>query len=149
MLLRNRGPFLSSPCSAAAQVCRSWEGAQPGSQPSLASGNILYRRCDARFVLGVGWGQASEFCKIREFCEFHGRCLGTGCLVGCWVVRKIVSCITFFAYSFIIIIHFFVVLLNCLYLDPRVLLSVHPPPQPSGCTSLVAGEQLSGAWLPS
>jgi len=31
-------------------VCRSWEGAQPGSEPKLANGNIPYHRCHAQFM---------------------------------------------------------------------------------------------------
>jgi len=42
--------FSSFPCSADEQVCRSWEGAQPGSQPKLASGNIPYNGHHARFT---------------------------------------------------------------------------------------------------
>ena len=38
--------FSSFPCSANEQVCRSWEGAQPGTQPKLASGNIPYHGHD-------------------------------------------------------------------------------------------------------
>jgi len=44
----------SLPCSANAQVCRSWEGAQPDSQPRLASGNIPYHGRHAQFMNG-GW----------------------------------------------------------------------------------------------
>jgi len=40
--------------SANEQVCRSCEGAQPGSQPKLASGNIPCRGHHARFSNG-GW----------------------------------------------------------------------------------------------
>jgi len=36
-------------------VCRSWEGAQPGSQPKLASGNIPYHRRHAQFINGAWW----------------------------------------------------------------------------------------------
>jgi len=32
--------FFSFPCSADEQVCRSWEGAEPESQPKLASGTF-------------------------------------------------------------------------------------------------------------
>jgi len=38
-----------------------------------------------------------------------------------------------FCIFFIIIILSFVVLLNCLYFNLRVLLFVHPPPHPTGC----------------
>jgi len=54
--------FSSLPCSAEEQVCRSWEGAEPGSQPKLASGNIPYHGCHAQFMSG-GWlgGKYSSF----------------------------------------------------------------------------------------
>jgi len=32
--------FFSFPCSTDEQVCGSWEGAEPGRQPKLASGNL-------------------------------------------------------------------------------------------------------------
>ena len=41
------------------QVCRSWEGAQPGSQPKLASGNIPYCRDHAQFMNGV-WSEGRK-----------------------------------------------------------------------------------------
>jgi len=44
--------FSSLPCSAAEQVSRSWEGAQPGSQPKLANGNIPYHGHHAQFING-------------------------------------------------------------------------------------------------
>ena len=46
--------FSSVPCSAPEQACRSCEGAQPGSQPRLAEGNVLYHGCQAQFMNG-GW----------------------------------------------------------------------------------------------
>jgi len=46
--------FFSFPCLANKQVCRSWEGAQPGSQPKLADGNIPYHGRHAQFMNG-GW----------------------------------------------------------------------------------------------
>ena len=54
LLLRNRGLFSRLPYSANEQVCRSWERAQPGSQPKMAGGNIPHRRCHAQFTDG-GW----------------------------------------------------------------------------------------------
>jgi len=42
------------PCSANEQVCRTWEGAQPRSQPKLASGNIPYCRCHVH-LMNEGW----------------------------------------------------------------------------------------------
>jgi len=44
----------SLPCSANEQVCRSWEGAQPDSQPKLVSRNILSRSHYALFT-NRGW----------------------------------------------------------------------------------------------
>jgi len=46
--------FSSLPCSANEQMCRSWEGAQPGSQPKLANGNVPYHGHHAQFTNG-GW----------------------------------------------------------------------------------------------
>ena len=41
--------FFSFSYPANEQVCRSWEGAQPGSQPELPNGNIPYQRRQAQF----------------------------------------------------------------------------------------------------
>jgi len=107
-------------------VCRSWEGAQPGSQPELASGNTPYHRHRAQFMNG-SWlrGQESSlfqecglFCEFGEFCEtltfgetcrihelrethgFRDCCSGTGYAIGHRAVRKDVLCIAAcFAYS--------------------------------------------------
>jgi len=46
--------FSSFPYSANEQAWRSWEGAQPGSQHRLPSGNIPYHRQHAQFMNG-GW----------------------------------------------------------------------------------------------
>jgi len=46
--------FSSLSYSAHEQVCRSWEGAQPGREPKLANGNTPYCRRYAQFVNG-GW----------------------------------------------------------------------------------------------
>jgi len=40
--------------AAAEQVCRSWEGAEPGSQRKVASRNIPCHRRHAQFMNG-GW----------------------------------------------------------------------------------------------
>ena len=40
--------FFSFSCSADEQVGRSWEGAEPGSQPTLASGNTPYHKRHAQ-----------------------------------------------------------------------------------------------------
>jgi len=90
--------FSSLPYSAEEQVCRSWEGTKPGSQPKLASGNVPYHRCHAQFKNG-GWLKgrrhlcASSFHEresslVWEFILFLGKfriagfcdhCLGTDC----------------------------------------------------------------------
>ena len=54
LVVAKKGIFPGSR-SADEQVCRSWEGAQPGSWPKLASGNIPYHRCHAQFGNGAGW----------------------------------------------------------------------------------------------
>ena len=51
--------FFSFSCSGNKQVCRSWEGAQPGSQPKLASGNISYHGHHAQFING-SWPGGQE-----------------------------------------------------------------------------------------
>jgi len=60
--------FSSLTYSANEQVCRSWEGAQPGSQPRLANGNI--HRHHALFIRGVGRGTGILF-LLSLFCEFE------------------------------------------------------------------------------
>jgi len=99
--------FSSLSYSAHEQVCRSWEGAQPASQPKLASGNIPYHRRHAQFI-NEGWpdgrnalfflffmnpffarslnfsgslvlfGSATKFTKSMSS-RFRDCCLGTGC----------------------------------------------------------------------
>ena len=87
--------------SANDQVCRSWEGAQPGSWPKLASGNIPCHGCHAQFI-NRGWpGVRNPFFRESFFfsgsfnfsrssvflgsilkfvsCGFSDRCSGTGC----------------------------------------------------------------------
>jgi len=71
--------FFGFPYSANEQVCRSWEGARPGSQPKLARGNIPYHGRYAQFING-GWleGRNSLFSRRFQlfsaipffFCEF-------------------------------------------------------------------------------
>jgi len=51
---RKSRTFSSLPCSATEQVCRSWEGAQPGSQLKVPNGNITCHRHHAHFING-GW----------------------------------------------------------------------------------------------
>ena len=58
--------FSSLPYSANEQACRSWEGAQPGSQPKLASGNIPYHRHHIQFI-NVDWckGRTLSFLRVQ------------------------------------------------------------------------------------
>jgi len=51
---KNSRTFSGFSYSANEQVCRSWEGVQPGSQPKLASGKIPYHRQHAQ-VMNGGW----------------------------------------------------------------------------------------------
>jgi len=64
--------FSSLPGSVNEQVCRSWEGAQPGRQPKLTSGNIPYHGRHAPFVNGGGLEDRGlsaflGFCEVRIF----------------------------------------------------------------------------------
>jgi len=64
--------FSSFLYSANEQVCRSWEGAEPGSQPKLARGNIPYHRRHPQFMNG-GWPRGLESSLLWDFelfCEF-------------------------------------------------------------------------------
>jgi len=99
--------FPSLPCSADEQVCRSWEGAEPGSQPKLASRNISYHGHHARFMNG-GWiggrksfffsppfpqifcefGLFLEVHKIREIHKFLDHCSGIDYAIGHQAVTK-------------------------------------------------------------
>jgi len=109
--------FSSFPCSANEQVYKSWEGAQPGSQPELASGNIPCHR-HAQFTNG-GWLEGRNslfsvslnfFCEFNESselwkaCGFHDCCLGTGYAIAYQVVRKTVFCIACFAYLLLLML---------------------------------------------
>jgi len=71
--------FSSFSYSANEQVCRSWKGAQPDSQPKMVNGNIPYHRCHAKFINRVGQGAGSLFFFFpispflwgsSSFCEF-------------------------------------------------------------------------------
>ena len=80
------------------------------------------------------FGEVCEICEFCNICEFRDCCSGTSCAVGHQAGRKIVLCIACSAYSVTIavIIPSFVVFLDCLYPNPRVLLFVHSPPHPVG-----------------
>jgi len=117
-------------------VCRSWEGAQRGRQNKLANGNIPHHGHHAQSSNG-GWLEARilfffnelpNFFRSSAKSEFHNCSLGTGCKLVIRQVRK--KCIACFAYSIVII--FFVVLLNCRYLSPRISLFVHSPHPTAG-----------------
>jgi len=81
--------FSSFPYSANEQVCRSWEGTEPGSQPKLARGNIPYHRHHAQFTNG-GWPQGQEFFFLVSLSLnllFHGslKFYGSSVFFGCFV----------------------------------------------------------------
>jgi len=64
--------FSSVPCSAPEQACRSCEGAQPGSQPRLAEGNVLYHGCQAQFMNGgCGGERGGRGRKLSFHSRFH------------------------------------------------------------------------------
>jgi len=101
--------FFGFPCSAHEQVCRSWAGAQPGSESQLASGNIPYHGRHAQVMSGSWLGAeihlnpllsgnsnpllsvSSKFSRSLVFfgsfakfiksmsSGFHDRCSGTDC----------------------------------------------------------------------
>jgi len=73
---RSRTFFFSFPYSGNKQVCRNWEGAQPGSEPKLAKGNIPYHGCHAQFMNGDWPGgrnlfSGSSTLLFHEFELFH------------------------------------------------------------------------------
>jgi len=61
--------FSSVPCSAPEQACGSWEGAQPGSQPRLAEGDVPHQGCHDQFISG-GWPGGQEALGSSCFLEF-------------------------------------------------------------------------------
>jgi len=112
--------FSGFPYSGNEQVCRSWEGSSPGSEPKLANGNIPSHRHHAQHINGCWQAGRKLFCEfelheICEFCVFRNCCSGTGSTIGCQVVRKIVLCISCFVHSSSGSIISFAVVLNCLY----------------------------------
>jgi len=144
--------FSSSPCSANEEGCRSWEGAQPGSQPKLASGNIPYDECHAQFM-NEGWpggrkisailffmsanpllSRSSKLFRdlakfvISSFCEKNCIVYTSFCIF-IMIIVIIITIISSISISFF-------VLLNCLDLKPRVFPSVHfssPSHSARGC----------------
>jgi len=56
--------FSSFSYTANESVCRSWEGAQPGSEPKLAKGNIPWMSCPV-YAWGLAGGQETSF--FQEF----------------------------------------------------------------------------------
>jgi len=86
--------------------------------------------CPAVQSFSHEFGDLCEIHELWETCRFCDRCSGTGCES---VIRWWENCIVYSLFCiFIIISIYFVVLLNCLYLSPRVLPSVHSPPHPAG-----------------
>jgi len=170
--------FLSLPCSANGQVCRSWEGARPGSEPPLANGNIPYHGCHAQFRNG-GWprgrresavlfslssnallaGSSSfsgglvfsgSFANSRNP-PFPGSAIATQGLAANQLSGGEKKCIVNSLVCIFFIISSssssssntsFVVLLNCLYLNPQVLPFVH-----FSCPSLGGGRGGVSEWL--
>ena len=120
----------------AEQVCRSRQGAQPGSQPNLASGNVPHHGHHAQHLGGAGQGQ-----DLHVFCN---RCSGTGCAIGHQAVRKGVLYIACFAYCIIIPILFFAVLRNWFYVKPRDSRFVRSPPKP---TRGGRSERAAASWV--
>jgi len=131
--------FSSLLCLSSEEVCGSWEGAQPGSQPKLASGNIAYHGCHAQFMNGGVLGGCKTslsswslvfFCW--EFCKIHEIWIPWSPL-GDWlrnwlsdVEKNILWCMVCFAYSLLVVILVFSsVLFNSLYLSLQVLPFVH------------------------
>ena len=109
--------------SANEQVCRSWEGAQPGSQSKLANGNIPCHRCYAEFINGrclqdrnLFFSPAVQtFPQILSFCRAwnpwaSGNLRVPRLLLGDFLhnwlsgSEKIVLCIVCFAYSLVVIV---------------------------------------------
>ena len=127
-------------------MCRSWEGTEPGSQSKLASGNIPYHRRHTQFMNGFGQGAGTFFCEFGEFCEFseickirefRNCCLGTGCAISHRTVRKIVLCVTCFAFlCYYCCCYYYCSFLCCFiklsYLNPQVFLFVCLPLRPTG-----------------
>jgi len=135
--------FSSLPYSATEQVCRSWEGAQPGSWPRLADGNIPYHGHHAQFMNG-GWSGRR---KLSAFLfSMSSNPLLAGSLNVFWAANLSSSgeeyrivCSLFCIFIIIIIIIIititsisFVVLLNWFYLIPQVFPIVHCPSHPTG-----------------
>jgi len=60
--------FSSLLYSTSEQVCRRWEGARPGRQPKIPSGNILYHGRHTQCVIGGGLGDRNLlFSHFHEF----------------------------------------------------------------------------------
>jgi len=98
-------------------VCRSWEGAQPGSEPKLANGIIPAIPFSPRSL-----NIFRSSVKSVSF-AFRDRCLGTGCKS---VIRqrekKCIARSLFYIFIIGSILSISLVgLLNCLYLNPRLL----------------------------
>ena len=114
----------SLPCSANEQTCRSQEGAQPGSQPRLASRSTRYRGHNAQCMDG-GWPGGAGILSFPWVWQVlrnspvlqnlrNSWALGnpqvpwsllrTGYTIGRQAVRKTVLCIACFAYSLVVVV---------------------------------------------
>ena len=175
--------FSSFSYSADEQMCRTQEGAQPGSQPRLVSGSTPYHGYRANFR-NRGWlgcrslsslismtlntllCGSSNFSGVWSFLGFLWNLLLPGCVIAAWGLAVNHSSKNSIVYSLfcifivmIIIISiissgisisiYFVVLLNCLYLNPWVLLFVHFL-SPSHCGGKGRGERATvWCWVAS
>jgi len=134
LVVKKPRTFSSLPCSSNEQVCRSWEGAQPGSLPKLDNGNIPYQDFVLSLSVRVGQGTGCFFFSVSSNLLLSGslvffgnfatsmssgfcnRCWGTGCeLVIGWQEN---CCCSSSSVSFVF-------LLNCLCLNLSVLSFVH------------------------
>jgi len=113
----------------------------------LANRRIPYLRCHAWCVKG-GWPRGRNPFSVRLifYVSSVSSAKATSSVKSAIAAQGLAaqmisgsekSCIVYswfciFFINIIIIVPFFVVLLNCLYLNPRVLLFVHFPPNPTG-----------------
>ena len=145
-------------------------GSRARQMATLASGNIPHHGHRARFR-SVGWpgGRNLLFSRVSIISSFFGSssfsvslassvkpiksvscgkpavprsCLGTGYATGHQAVRKL-YCVQLVLHIIITISLTLVVLLNCLYFNPRASLVFCSPPHPAGGVS----ERLSSAEL--
>ena len=150
--------FFSFPCLANEQGCRSWEGAQPDTESQAGRWKypILWTSCSVYKwgLAGEGGQESSLFPWVQSLSrvwqvlhnlwvwrnlwapgnpQIPQSLLRHWLRISRWAVRKkeIALCVGLFCILISSSISF-VVLLNCLYLNPRVLLFVPSPPHPTG-----------------